>query len=143
MTAETGYEILEHVADAGFRCWGPTYEQCLLAAGEAFLSLAVETESVAARDERLYELQGEDRAELLVDWLNELLFSIDANLFAPRQVTAVEAQGPGRWLARVSGEQPRDPARHPWKLIVKGATYHDLEAAERNGRWEARVILDV
>ncbi|MBI1356272.1 MAG: hypothetical protein GC160_18175 [Acidobacteria bacterium] len=141
--SESGFEVLDHVADTGFRCWGPTYEQCLLAAGRAFLALAVETESVAARDERLYEIEGEDPAERLVDWLNDLLFTIDANLFAPREVVAVDERAPGRWVARVVGEGPRDPARHPWKLIIKGATYHELDVSERNGRWEAQVILDV
>ena len=139
----SGFEILGHVADTAFRCWGTTFSDCLAAAGEAFLSLAVETESISETGETSFEIDGDAPGDILVDALNELIFLIDANAFAPKRIIEAKHPAPGRWVIRLAGEEPRDPAKHPWKLIIKAATYHDLEAVERNGRWEAKVILDV
>ena len=36
-----------------------------------------------------------------------------------------------------------DPARHELRFDVKGATYHALHYQQSDGRWSARVILDL
>jgi SHS2 domain-containing protein len=55
---------------------------------------------------------------------------------------AVDRLGPEKLDARLIGE-PRDPARHPWRLIVKAVTYHGLEVTSYGGTWRARVFLDI
>jgi len=47
---------------------------------------------------------------------------------------------------RVSGKgwgEPRDPARHPPRLVVKGVTYHQLSVKQEGQRWVAQVFLDI
>jgi SHS2 domain-containing protein len=86
-------------------------------------------------------VSGHDYESLLVNWLGEVLYLFDSAHFAAREF-AVEEITPEMLRARLVGD-PRDPARHPWKVIVKAITYHGIEVAERNGRWEARVFVDV
>jgi SHS2 domain-containing protein len=50
--------------------------------------------------------------------------------------------GPAALHATLHGE-PRDPARHPWRLIVKAVTYHRLAVQPSAAGWEARVFLDI
>lgn len=143
MPRDARFEIFEHTADVGFRAWGATVEECFLNAGRAFVSIASDPGPVEPRDSLWMEAEGEDYADLLVNWLNEALYRFDTGRFAFHDFVEAETLTQQRLVIHASGEAPRDPARHPWKLIVKAVTYHDLEVTQRNGRWEARVILDV
>lgn len=80
--------------------------------------------------------------ELLVRWLNQLIHAFDQGLFVP--VTFwVQTMTPTSFICHCEGEE-RDPARHPWKRIVRGVANRDLEASQlEDGRWTARVLLDV
>jgi len=55
------------------------------------------------------------------------------------EVTRLEK---GSVKAIAKGER-MDPERHVLHGEVKGATYHKLEVKEIDGKWEAKVILDV
>jgi SHS2 domain-containing protein len=48
--------------------------------------------------------------------------------------SAIEAVGMG---------EPRHPARHRARLIVKAATYRQLKIERRGGLWVAEVYLDI
>ena len=135
------FEILEHTADTGFRAWGSAPAELFENAALAMLSIAAETDRVDVREQITVETTGEDYESLLVNWLNEVVYLFDSDRFAPKEFH-VEAIEPTRLRAKVGGE-PRDPQRHPWKLIVKAVTYHKLEVAQRNGHWEAQVYLDI
>ena len=135
------FEILEHTADIGFRAWGATAEELFANAAKAMMSIATDTETVRAAGEISVEVAGTDYADLLVNWLSEVLYLFDSCRFTPKEFR-IEAMEPTRLRATLRGE-PRDEARHAWKLIIKAVTYHELEVAERNGRWEARVYLDI
>lgn len=138
---KVGFEILEHTADVGFRAWGPDPGSVFAAAARAMFSVAVDLDAVQPTESREIVVEGEDFESLLVNWLSELVSLFDAGLFAPCSFDVQEIQ-PTRIVSRCQGE-PRDPSRHPWKLIVKAVTYHQLQVAEKDGRWEARVFLDI
>ena len=135
------FEILEHTADIGFRAWGATPAMLFENAARAMGVIAADPNAVEARTELAVEISGDDFESLLVNWLSEIVYLFDSGRFAAKsyQVDEITAE---KLTARLIGE-PRDPPRHPWRLIVKAVTYHEIEVAERNGRWEARVFLDI
>jgi SHS2 domain-containing protein len=136
-----GFEILEHTADIGFRARGATAVELFQHAADAFLSIACNRTEARERETMEVVVDGDDLPSLLVNFLEEILYLFDAGRFATVRVSVDEVTG--RLLrARLHGE-PRDPARHPWRLIVKAITYHGLEVGEHGGRWEARVFMDV
>lgn len=143
MTGNTqpNFEILEHTADVGFRARGATAAALFEHAAEAFLSIAAERHQVEERESLEITVDGDDLPSLLVNFLEELLYLFDTGRFVPARVHVLEITG-NAVRARLSGE-PRDPARHPWRLIVKAATYHGIEVGEHAGHWQARVFLDV
>ena len=135
------FEILEHTADIGFGAWGPTQAVLFENAARAMGVIAADPDAAEPRTELAVEISGDDYESLLVNWLSEIVYLFDSGRFAPTRYK-VDEINPEKLTARLIGE-PRDPARHPWRLIVKAVTYHEIEVAERNGRWEARVFLDI
>lgn len=139
MTA--GFTILEHTADVGFEARGDTPAAMFEQAAAALVSIAVDDSDLGASARWPLTVTGLDYSSLLVNFLEEVLFVFDSGRFAPRScdVTRIDATS----LAATLVGEPRNPQRHPWKLIVKAVTYHGLEATEREGVWVARVFLDV
>jgi SHS2 domain-containing protein len=82
------------------------------------------------------ELSGADRATLLADWLGELAFLGETRGLVPERLAAFELERTGL-RAVVEGWQGDPPH------LVKGATYHRLTFETVDGRWRARVVLDV
>ena len=140
--ADVPFEVLEHTADIGFRCWGADPSELFVNAARALFDIAADTSQVKPGKHLIFGVKGEDYETLLVNWLNQLVYAFDADEFVPasydvREITSTKL------VCDCEGEK-RNPARHPWKLIVKAVTYHDLEVAQLDdGRWSARVILDV
>jgi SHS2 domain-containing protein len=135
------FEILEHTADIGFRARGSSKREMFASAALALQSVAVELDRVQPRFPYPIAVTGEDDESLLVNWLSEVLYYLDGrrvvmNRFLIDELSAGVVRGQG-W-----GE-PRDPARHPPKLVVKGVTYHQLRITKDTQGWFAEVYLDV
>ena len=86
---------------------------------------------------REIEVSASDRAALLAEWLNELIFLTEAEAWLPMQFeltrttdTNVRARVSGIWLDRAPG-------------LVKAATLHGLRVDEISGGLKGEVILDV
>jgi SHS2 domain-containing protein len=137
----TPYQILEHTADIGFEARGTSLAELFANAGRALLDLSIDGSRVAGRDRLEVELSSDDLPSLLVDFLSELLFLVDSGRHIPALIE-VDQVSDTHLAARLWGE-PRDLARHPWKLIVKAVTYHGLDIGEKDGTWRARVFLDI
>lgn len=135
------YEILEHTADIGIRVKAATVEALF---EEAAMGLqAVMLDASCAEPRQIVETQatGEDLASLLVNFLSEVLYWIDAKRVVIARVE-VEAVAEGVARARLYAE-PRDVRRHPGKVIVKGVTYHQLRIEPTPDGWLAEVFLDI
>lgn len=135
------FEILEHTADIGFQAWGADPGELFANAARAMMAIAAEDDPVSQAAERTVKIDGEDYPSLLVNWLSELLYLFDSDEFAAAKID-IASITPVRLKARLTGE-PRDPARHRWKLIVKAVTYHGLEVRDLGAGWTARVFLDI
>lgn len=141
------FEIFEHTADVGLIVRASTWEDLLATAARAtFDQMLVDRPAeVEAYDEvqavPMRGLEG-DRAELLVVWLQELLFRFETRRWAPLVYEFEAAAGAGV-RARV-GFGAFDPKKHRSGLEIKAVTYHELDVhQEPDGTWLARFILDV
>lgn len=141
MHAGSGFAVFEHTADVGFDAWADSTNELLRCAFHALVSVAFDVSKVRGDDEYLVEVSGEDWPDALVNFLSEVVYLFDAEHFAATDCR-VETASPSRVRVALVGER-RDPARHPWKLIVKAVTYHDLSMRACDEGWRARVVLDV
>ncbi len=140
------WELIDHTADVGLVGYGRTPAEAFASAGAGLFDLMVGVAGVRETTSRRIEVAGLDPADLLVAWLNELLyvFEVDGLVFARFDVELHD--GNRRLVATGHGER-FDPSRHAVRLGVKAATYHQAAVEPADGdpdrRWRARVILDV
>ena len=136
-----GFEAFEHTADVGLRVWGRRLEDLFEQAGAGFIDLMTDPATVRCTERRAIVVEGDTTEDLLVAWLEEILFALDADGFAPASVE-VERIEPGRLRGTLCGE-PFDPARHEVRQAVKAVTYSDLRVRRTEGGYEVRIVFDV
>jgi len=135
------FRILEHTADVGFEAWGTTREEVFANAARALISLIVDLEAIAPREEITLEIHGPDLESVLVNWLSELLYLHDAEAWLFREFE-VQNLGNDSLRARARGEK-LERSRHEVKLLVKAITYHQLVLEESPQGWRAQVYVDI
>ncbi len=134
------FEIIDHTADVGIIAHGESVEDLFVNAARGMFSLITDLDTVVELTSQEITVEAPDQEELLVTWLNELLYLFDAeNLVFSR--FEIGNLGKERLKAMVYGEE-FDPARHSLKSYVKAATYHMLNLQRQDG-FKAQIILDV
>jgi len=149
------YEFLDHTADVGVELLADSREELFAEALRAFTDTVTDLDTVDPAEGHDLEVEAETLAELLVEWLGELVyrFDVDGLLFYDVEDLAIEETGDGlRLTARALGE-PYDEERHPLAVEIKGVTYHGLvvERLAEGGEgdqgdeegWRGRVVFDV
>lgn len=82
------------------------------------------------------EVEADEPALLLVEWLSELVYLAETEQFVPERIASLEL-GYGRLRATVEGHRG-EPSQ-----LVKAITLHRLEFRRLDDGWRARVVLDV
>ena len=136
-------ETFDHTADVGLRVTGADLDDLFrTAAGGVLDTIIVNRAAVRDAEREAFDLHADEPAELLVVWLNELIFRCETRhrVYARFDVHVADD---GRSLhAEIAGE-PLDPARHEPDHEVKAVTRHGLALARNANGWEAELILDI
>ncbi len=133
-----GHEFLDHTGELELRVWAPTLEALFAEAGRALREIELPAVSPAyPTSRRTVSVRAPDRAALLVEWLNELIFLAERDRWVAAEFgPGVVAESEARF--EVTGvEAPAAPSE------VKAATFHNLRLQPLDGGWQADVILDV
>jgi SHS2 domain-containing protein len=136
-------ETFEHTADLGLRVFGDDLADLFqTAAGALFDVIVANRTQVAVAESESVSLAAESPEELLVLWLNELIFRCETRhrLYAEFDVSVDAA---GRHLAATIGGEPIDRTRHVLDHEVKAATRHGLCLRREPEGWLAEVVLDI
>jgi SHS2 domain-containing protein len=140
------FEVLEHIADVGLRAYGRTQAELFANAASGLTALALgggATEQPAISESARLPLAATapDLEQLLVNWLSEILYRMDAEGWAFSKfhvehcdATAVAGEG---W-----GER-RDAANRTRSVAVKAVTYHQLSVRQMADGWQATVYFDI
>jgi SHS2 domain-containing protein len=135
------FELLDHPADIGFRTCGASLEELFINAARALVSLIIDPSNIQLVQRMSLSAEGSDYESLLVNWLNEVLYYVDGKRIA---VGAFEVSRLNRTgIECMAAGEPRDPQKHPPKLVVKAVTYHQLKLQEVGSGWLAEVYVDV
>jgi SHS2 domain-containing protein len=139
-----GHRFIDHTADVAAELDAPALPELFGAAARALTDTITRLEAVASSVTELVTLEAPALDDLLVDFLNELLYRFEVRALLVSAVDLRVIERDGRWsvTGSVSGE-PMDPVRHPTRVLVKGATYHGLHITCANGTWRARVVFDI
>jgi len=134
------FEILEHTADAGIIAYGKDMPEAFANAARGLFSLIVDPDSINETLHRDVALEAADPPNLLVDWLNELiyLFDTEGTIFKRFDIIRLD---PTHIEARAHGEKATS-SKHEIKTGVKAATYHMLSITQDSG-CQVRVLFDL
>lgn len=135
------YEVIEHTADTGIRAFGGDLKEVFANAALGMFSIMVDPASVSAEKEEKIEVEADGLDELLVEWLNELLYISEVNHMLFSQFT-VDKISETSLKAKAYGESINE-GKHELRSDVKAVTFHMLKVQQQDGTWTAQVIFDV
>lgn len=135
------YKTFAHTADTGLYIESHDLSSLFGEAGRALFSLIVaKPDSIRALATRQISVPPSQPDYMLVDWLNELLFAFEKDrLLLWDFEVKIDADG----LHAVATGETFDATRHELEHEVKAITYHGLSVESRDGKWIAKVIVDI
>jgi SHS2 domain-containing protein len=136
-------ETFDHTADLGLRVTALDLADLFETAAAGLFDVIVANRAdVRALEEEHLTLEAETTEDLLLAWLNELIFRCETRhrLYQRFQV-ALDDRG-CQLQATIAGE-PIDPSLHILDHEVKAATRHGLLVRPEAGAWTAEIIIDI
>ena len=138
-TAE-GFELLPHTADVMVSAWGSTMEGCLAEAALGLVSSFAEVGTVPPEDRVEFTCRPGSEPELLVELLEEVIYTVDSWDVVPVRVDVRRTEDGG--LAGEFGVVDRAHVRVVGPA-PKAVTRHDLSVEQQDSSWRCRVVVDV
>jgi SHS2 domain-containing protein len=131
------FQIIEHPSELGILAFGENQKETFENAAFGMFSLIAEIEEIESVDSFKIEVKGQDFDELMVNWLNELIFIEDSKkiLFKEFNVYQINEHS---LKAQVSGQHIKE-GLHELHRKIKAATYSQLEVKEK----KAKILFNV
>ncbi len=140
------FNILDHTADIMVEGIGETLEEAFEAIALALISVMVDIRIVKSK----YRLSGEVRTEngnfedLLIDFLNKLIFIKDAKKFIFSDVRVSIKKERGNLVAEFELEGDYyTSSEYEFSVDVKGASYSAAKVEKVGDRYICRCVVDV
>ncbi|GAC1450162.1 MAG: archease [Isosphaeraceae bacterium] len=137
-------ETFDHTADVGLRIKGADLDDLFRTAAEGLFDYVVANRNdVRITLHESVELVADSTIDLLVLWLNELIYRCETQHVLYNEFT-LRVDEEGRSLLGEIGGESIDRERHVLDHEVKAVTHHALDLRwEEGGGWVAEVILDI
>jgi len=135
------YEILDHTADVCLRIYGKSFGELFENAARAMMELITDREKINPSQEIEIEVHGENIEELLVHWLQEILFlhEVKKMVFKDFRLNLIsETHAKGKAI----GEKI-DIDKHELSFDIKAVTYHNLKIEPINDKLKVDIVFDV
>jgi SHS2 domain-containing protein len=130
------YELIDHTADIGIRLSAYTTEGLFEEAAYALADI-MGGRSDEGGDEIMVESQGIDLVDLLVRWLQDILYLIEVKGFRLRAAT-IQSLTETQALGVIQGAYTDSPLT----TEIKAVTYHNLDITCIDTVFMATIILD-
>ena len=135
------YEQFPHTADIGIRVFGKDLKELFENAAFGMFDVIADLEGIKASEEENVEVHGAVPEELLIAWLDELLYR-----FCTKDIIyskfEIEELSEDRIKAKVSG-RPIAANRNRLKTEIKAVTYSGLKIKKTSSGCEVEIIFDV
>lgn len=135
------YELIDHTADIGIKAYGDDLSEAFAHAAKGMFDIITDSSQIESKGEYQIELSSDDLEQLLVDWLDELLYLQGAeNLVFGEFRVSIDEEKP-EISATVFGEE-FDTDKHKIGMEIKAVTYHMLEVHKGEPCF-VKVLFDV
>jgi SHS2 domain-containing protein len=138
-----GFKFLAHPADAKFQAFGANLEEAFQNAVYALVSLMWNRDKVRPKTAYPVAVEGRDLKQLLVDFLEEVLYLLDSRHFLLHSVGDLIIVKDGDKF-QLKGRFEGDCFEEGQETFgdVKAITYHDM-VIEQDGQVMVQVVVDV
>ena len=141
----TLYKLIDHTADLGIEITGRTKKELFTKALWSLMDILIVREaplkSAKSRKQKSLTVEGSDVADLLINFLREILYLVNGKAFIIGTCEITECGS--KKLATRLWLEPYNRKKHAIKTEVKAVTYHGLNVEKTKSGWKARVIFDV
>ncbi|MGM0568255.1 MAG: archease [Elusimicrobiota bacterium] len=132
------FRELEHTADAGIEGTGKSINRVFENTALGMLELSG-ARPAYCREEKEIKITSPDIESLLVDFLNEIIFMINFQSWAPREIKCdISEKKLKAKLKGASLSSKEMPAAE-----IKAATYHNLKISKKGRNYKAEVFFDL
>jgi len=138
------FEIIEHTADIGIEAFGKDKREVFINVAKGMFEI-IAGKNVNSKDDFSCKINinAENLENLLIAWLNELLYLSEVMLVIFNKFK-IEELSDSHIHGEIEGIKI-NPEVHKIKKEIKAVTYHNLEFKKdrKSGLWRARVIFDI
>lgn len=134
-------ETMDHTADVGLRVRAATPREAFVAVAQGMFDVMVDRARVPSRLVRDIRVNAEGWPDLVIAWLEELLYLYETERVVPHHIEIVELT-PAYLSARLHGDTLH-PGRDEPGVQIKAVTYHRLQAEETRDGFEIQVVFDI
>ena len=137
------YRLFDHTADIGMEIFGRTKQELFSNAAWALENVLLTRGEQCTNSGRrkTITVEGADVADLLINFLRELLYLFNGLGLVMKNCTVAECRT--RRLVVQLVVEPFNDREHVIKTELKAVTYHGLNVEKIKTGWKARVIFDV
>lgn len=134
------FRFLEHTADIKFRAFGKNVEEVFENSALAFKEAVCGKMKVKKEKTEIINAKGKDWESLLYNFLEEILYLLDAENFLISRIKEIKINKLNFKLrAAIIGD---DAKRYKFTNNVKAVTYNEMLVKKEKDRWVSRVVLD-
>lgn len=138
----TLYKLIDHTADLGMEVTGRAKRELFAKAALSLMDIVVERKGTPCRrKEKALTVEGSDPADLLINFLREILYLFNGKALIVEDCHIQECSNQ-RLVAKLRVE-PYNKEKYSMKMELKAVTYHGLSVERIKSGWRARVIFDV
>lgn len=135
------YELIDHTADIGIKAYGDDLSEAFAHAAKGMFDIITDCSQIENKGEYQIELSADDLEQLLVDWLDELLYLQGAENLVFGEFNIIVDEYDSKLSATVFGEE-FDTGKHKIGMEIKAVTYHMLEVHKGKSCF-VKVLFDV
>ena len=139
----SNYKLFDHTADIGVEVTGRTRKELFVNAANALFDIMIENKAgqKAVNRQKKITVEGADVADLLINFLRELLYLFNGEQFITVSCEIIEFSNK-KLQARLTGESFNNK-KHLIKTEIKAVTYSGAKVEKIKSDWKARIIFDV
>ncbi len=135
------FEVIAHTADIAVEVCGRDLADLLVNAAHALYSVVLSDPPPSGETERIVTIDALDDDALVVDWLNELIYLLDAEHLAFADFD-VRRAADGQAVIRCRAHRLGGTGTHRLRE-VKAATYHMARLRRTPSGYTYRMVFDV
>jgi SHS2 domain-containing protein len=139
----SNYKFFDHTADIGVEVSGRTRKKLFVNAAKALCDVMIESKAgeKSAKQLKKITVEGADAADLLINFLRELLYLFNGEQFITDSCEIIKFNNK-ELQAQLTGELFTSK-KHLIKTEIKAVTYSGAKVEKLKTGWRTRVIFDV